>query len=126
MALVEFQNNSAPYLNAENLNHNFNELKNGFGDVKLKSFNNVTNNIKITSVNGYGSLLLISAGIFCLIQLNGANIIIHDVYETHGNMVATIDNNVLTLSGLYNWDHYILIGSFSSISSILAKPYSII
>lgn len=27
MALIEFQNNSAPYLNAENLNNNFNELK---------------------------------------------------------------------------------------------------
>lgn len=27
MALIEFQNNQPPYLNAENLNNNFNELK---------------------------------------------------------------------------------------------------
>ena len=27
MALIEFQNNQAPYINANNLNHNFNELK---------------------------------------------------------------------------------------------------
>lgn len=28
MALVEFRNNQAPYINAENLNNNFNELNN--------------------------------------------------------------------------------------------------
>lgn len=28
MALVEFTNNQAPYINAQNLNNNFNELKN--------------------------------------------------------------------------------------------------
>lgn len=39
MALVEFNNDSTPYLNAENLNNNFNELNNNFNEVKTKEYN---------------------------------------------------------------------------------------
>lgn len=170
MALVEFQNNSAPYLSAENLNNNFNEvnivskdnneyllrmndktvLKTGadgslfasannnnvvlrpnghnssvgqailsttgifsaknIDGVYFKSFNSTTT-ASITSVNGYGCVLIVSSQFVCVLELTPSSIIIHDIYGTHGTMSASINNNVVSLTGLYNWDHYIFIGS---------------
>lgn len=66
MALIEFQNNIAPYLNAENLNNNFNYLENKFNTVvELGSTDNeektiILNNDSLSNykficvVSGYG------------------------------------------------------------------------
>lgn len=171
MALVEFQNNSAPYLNAENLNNNFNEVNivsevnnehllrmndrtvlktgtdgslfvsannenvvfrpnghnnsegqatlspegyfkaNNVDGVLLKSGGNVTGGT-IVSSNGYGNVLVVSADFVCVIQLSLTTASIIDIYGTHGTMsVTTNGNKEFTISGLYSWDHYILIGS---------------
>lgn len=181
MALVEFQNNQAPYLNAENLNNNFNEINDKIdnaivetsGECYIKLKNNTVimtgtdgstfvagnnNNVVLrpngsnnstgqailsptgilsaknidgvylkafagatgasaTSVNGYGILLIVSSQFVCLLQLANTTLYIKDIYGTHGTMNASISNNIVSITGLYNWDHYILIGS-DSISNI--------
>lgn len=58
MALIEFQNNTAPYLNAENLNNNFNELKNAI-EIKVVTANliveagNTSGNVSVELPDGY-------------------------------------------------------------------------
>ena len=65
----------------------------------------------ITSLNGYGIVLIVSSQFVCVLELGKTNVAIHDIYGTHGTMNATINNGVVTITGLYNWDHYIFIGS---------------
>lgn len=112
MALKEFKNlpDTSTPINAENLNHNFNEL-NKFGDVKLKSKEFSTSAI-IKSENGYGIVLVISSQYIALVQLAGNNETpyIKDIYGTHA-FTANVSGNNVTLDDLYNWDHYIFIGS---------------
>lgn len=173
MALIEFQNNSAPYLNAENLNNNFNEvnivskdnneyllrmndktvLKTGADGSLFASANNnnvvlrpnghnssvgqailsttgnlTTNNIDgvilkgkanitsatLQSVNGYGTVMLISSQYITVIQFAGPNTTpyIKNIYQTY-SFTATSSGNDIILTNLNNWDHYIFIGSDS-------------
>ena len=122
MALIEFKNfpDTTTPLSANNLNNNFNELDTKIGDVDnklgdclLKSTSNITS-LKVKSKNGYGIVFIVSTMFTCVVQLssNTANIV--DVYGTHGTMTVSADgNNEFTLNSLYNWDHYIFIGSDS-------------
>lgn len=101
MALVEFQDNQAPYLNAENLNHNFNELKgtilyeNSNGSSGAITLNDEINNynfieIFFKDVNGrYGSTKSESG--------NGIEIDISSFQTTTGN--ARILNRVVKITG---------------------------
>lgn len=110
MALVEFVNDSAPYLNAENLNNNFNEL-NKFGGAILKSKSNSTT-ATIKSINGYGRVYIFATNLLTYIAFegDGVNATIHDMIGTNQYSVTTSGKTV-TLTGLNSWDHYIFIGS---------------
>lgn len=112
MALIEFKNlpDTSTPLNAENLNNNFVDLNKQISNVKFYSCNS-TSTVKISSANGYGIVLVTSAMFTCVVQLQGNSVAIHDIQGNHGEMTATMSNNVVTLSNLYNWDHYIFIGS---------------
>lgn len=118
MALVQFENTPSTNtpISATNLNNNFNELENTFGNVIMKSAGDITS-AQITSSNGYGIVLVISSAFVCVVQLSRTNTYIYDIYGTHGTMQTSISNNVLSLTDLYDWDHYIFIGS-SVIESI--------
>ena len=81
-----------------------------FGGVCLKSGAGRTT-ATITSVNGYGIVLIVSSQFVCVLELTLTNVVIHDIYGTHGTMSVSISNNIVSVTGLYNWDHYIFIGS---------------
>lgn len=112
-ALMIVQNNESKKLNGEYFNDKFNRLT----DVLLRSGGGITGGT-IKSVNGYGNILVVSAIFTCVIQLGLNNVEIKDIYGTHGDMNVSVGNNFeFTITGLYNWDHYIFIGS-SAISEI--------
>lgn len=61
MALVEFVNNSAPYLNAENLNNNFEYLENKMDNNEVYSTNEIkTNEVWIDGKPIYRKVITIS------------------------------------------------------------------
>lgn len=65
MALVEFVNDSAPYLNAENLNNNFNELNNKIEGKGLTKLNTYEINTKETytlsdNINNYDFIIILA------------------------------------------------------------------
>lgn len=64
MALVEFVNNSAPYLNAENLNNNFEYLENKIDNGEIYSTNEIkTNKVWINGKPIYRKVISISEAI---------------------------------------------------------------
>ena len=109
MALVEFTNNQAPYLNAENLNNNFNELKNDCLDLddgqnlintKIGDMENLETDDKNNLVAAINSLVIDSGT-----NANGSWIKYSD-----GTMICTGKKN----SGAITWssdsNHYLKSG----------------
>ena len=103
--------------NAESLNHiedgiyqnSLNIDKNS--SVTLKS-NSAITSATIKSLNGYGIVFIVSSLYVCVIQLNNNTVNIQDVFGNHQDMTVSADGNKqFTVSGLHNWDHYIIIGS---------------
>ena len=84
------------------------EILNG---VFLYSNSGITT-ASITSNNGYGRCILISSSGIFSIQFNGTNTAptIVDLAGTH-SFTASVSGNVVSLSNLDNWDHYIFMGS---------------
>lgn len=76
----------------------------------VKGFSAVTS-VSATSSNGYGIVVVFSSAFVCVVQLQNTSATIIDVMGTHGTMTATMSSKVLTLANLYNWDHYIIMGS---------------
>ena len=103
--------------NAERLNH----IEDGiyenslniekYSSVTLKSESAITS-ATIKSLNGYGIVFIVSSLYVCVVQLNSTTVNIQDIFGTHQDMTVSADgNNQFTVSGLHNWDHYIIIGS---------------
>lgn len=120
MEKINFKNKGetgAVSINADNLNllqtnveNSINslpeEIKNG---CYFKSFANTTN-IAIFSC-GWDVCLLISSQYISILQFQDTDVpVIKDVYGTHA-FSCSVNGNTVTLSNLYSWDHYIIIGS---------------
>lgn len=91
-----------------------NNLLNG---VCPASFNDKSS-INITSVNGYGVVVLFSSMYGAVIQFQGSgnNPNVITIYGTT-SFTTSASGNVVTLSSLNTWDHYIMFGS-NAISKI--------
>ena len=79
--------------------------------VFLYSTSGITS-VNITSSNGYGRCIVIGSSFICSVQFNGTNTAptLADLVGTNP-FTASINGNVVTLSDLRNWDHYIFLGS---------------
>lgn len=68
--------------------------------------------LKVHSTTGYGIFIIVGSTNMSIVQFTGPNGVpnVYDVYGTHPFSVS-ISANVVTLSSLNTWDHYILIGS---------------
>jgi len=72
-----------------------------------------TNTLTITTVNSYGIIIIIGHNNASIVQLIGPNAtpVITDIVGGHTYKASVVENNVLTITELYEWDHYVALGS---------------
>ena len=127
MALVEFQNNTAPYLNAENLNNNFNYLDEKAQDIYStneivigKWINGESIYRKVISSYGVtGNNVIIPHNITDFKQLVNYSLIAGDnglsyvnnnsLYDFYVNTVDTSNVNMVIAGAYLNWQIYIVL-----------------
>ena len=127
MALIEFQNNTAPYLNADNLNNNFNYLDEKAQDIYStneivigKWINGESIYRKIISSYGVtGNNVIIPHNITNFKQLVNYSLIAGDnglsyvnnnsLYDFYVNTVDTNNVNMVIAGAYNNWQIYIVL-----------------